>query len=147
MYCLGFAKHKSKLILIQKSHPDFQLGKLNGVGGHLEGHEEPIEAMTREFLEETGTVTDENQWTPKGKIVGDDFEVFVFEATLRSDQFNEISSYAPELIDVEDLIDKPDSEVIYIVDQSMIEELHVKQKILYNVKNIIMSKGKNNVYR
>jgi len=147
VYCLGFAKHKSKLILIQKSHPDFQRGKLNGVGGHMEGHETAIESMTREFLEETGTVTDENQWSQKGKIVGEDFEVFVFEATLRSDQFNEIASYALELIDAEDLIHNPDSEVIYIVDLSLIDTLHDKQKMLYNVKEIIFSKGKNNVYR
>jgi len=40
--------------LIQKQRPDWQRGRLNGIGGHVEPGETPAEAMNREFLEETG---------------------------------------------------------------------------------------------
>ena len=40
--------------LIKKNRPDWQKGKLNGIGGHIEENETPDEAMRREFQEETG---------------------------------------------------------------------------------------------
>ena len=42
------------VILIKKSRPAWQKGKLNGVGGHVEEGETPAQAMAREFTEETG---------------------------------------------------------------------------------------------
>jgi 8-oxo-dGTP diphosphatase len=43
-----------RVALIKKNKPDFQAGKLNGIGGKVESHEAPLEAMVREFREETG---------------------------------------------------------------------------------------------
>jgi 8-oxo-dGTP diphosphatase len=40
--------------LVLKTHPAWQAGKLNGVGGKVEGAESPLEAMRREFEEEAG---------------------------------------------------------------------------------------------
>lgn len=45
-----------QVALIEKKRPDWQAGKLNGIGGKIESGEMPIEAMRREFLEETGAV-------------------------------------------------------------------------------------------
>jgi 8-oxo-dGTP diphosphatase len=42
------------VLLITKARPEWQAGKLNGIGGHVEPGEAPREAMTREFFEETG---------------------------------------------------------------------------------------------
>lgn len=42
------------VILIRKNRPEWQAGKLNGVGGKVEPGESPITAMRREFEEETG---------------------------------------------------------------------------------------------
>jgi len=44
----------SSVVLIEKNKPDWQRGKLNGVGGKIEEGELAEEAMIREFREETG---------------------------------------------------------------------------------------------
>ena len=48
-----------KVALIKKKRPAWQAGKLNGIGGSIESGETPLNAMRREFFEETGKVTDE----------------------------------------------------------------------------------------
>jgi 8-oxo-dGTP diphosphatase len=50
------------VLFIKKNRPTFQVGKWNGIGGKLEKGESPIEAMVREFREETGVVTAQNDW-------------------------------------------------------------------------------------
>jgi 8-oxo-dGTP diphosphatase len=42
------------VVLIRKTHPEWQAGKLNGVGGGVEEGETIFEAIYREFEEETG---------------------------------------------------------------------------------------------
>lgn len=41
-------------MLIKKTKPEWQRGKLNGVGGKIEAGETPHQAMLREWKEETG---------------------------------------------------------------------------------------------
>lgn len=55
-YCVTFlwdfiGKH---VALIQKNRPEWQAGKLNGIGGQIETNESPTVAARREFCEETG---------------------------------------------------------------------------------------------
>lgn len=53
-YVVGFLfdwQHE-RVVLIQKKKPEWQAGKLNGVGGKIEEPESPLEAMIREFHEE-----------------------------------------------------------------------------------------------
>jgi 8-oxo-dGTP diphosphatase len=40
--------------LLRRTKPDWQAGKLNGVGGHIEANETPDDCMVREWHEETG---------------------------------------------------------------------------------------------
>lgn len=62
-------------LLIRKTHPEWQKGKLNGIGGKIEKRipgydieygvpieETPFEAMIREFHEETGITTTRQRW-------------------------------------------------------------------------------------
>lgn len=69
-------------LLIRKTHPEWQKGKLNGIGGKIEKKEQvivqnpddsnpdagywlietPFEAMVREFHEETGIITTRKRW-------------------------------------------------------------------------------------
>ncbi len=58
-YVLGFIPihdesepTKRKVLLIRKNHPDYQAGKLNGIGGKVEPGEDPLTAMVRECKEE-----------------------------------------------------------------------------------------------
>jgi len=74
-YVVGFlfSEDLDTVVLIEKRRPDWQAGKLNGPGGHVEDGEHPQEAMKREFKEEAGeeiwnwnlfaTITNEKDWT------------------------------------------------------------------------------------
>lgn len=45
---------KDQVMLIRKSRPEWMKGRLNGIGGHIEPSDEtPLDAMKREFSEET----------------------------------------------------------------------------------------------
>lgn len=55
-YVLGFLfdEFGKDTLLIKKINPAWQKGKLNGIGGKVIVGENPEDAMTREFAEETG---------------------------------------------------------------------------------------------
>jgi 8-oxo-dGTP diphosphatase len=58
-YVAGFLfdENLNRVVLIRKTKPEYQKGKLNGVGGKVGDHnseESPDDATRREFLEETG---------------------------------------------------------------------------------------------
>lgn len=69
-YVLGFmlSPDHSQVLLIQKTKPEWQKGKLNGIGGRVEPSEQPFDAMVREFREETGLETTREQWTHFGHM-------------------------------------------------------------------------------
>lgn len=60
-YSLGFmfSPTGNYVVLLEKARPDWQKGKLNGVGGHVEQGETPDAAIIREFYEETGVQHEE----------------------------------------------------------------------------------------
>lgn len=58
-----FDKRTQELVaLIRKKRPDWQAGKVNGVGGKIERGEKAHAAMVREFQEETGVKTAATAW-------------------------------------------------------------------------------------
>lgn len=70
-YVLGFAfsKDRKEIILVQKNRPEWQKGKLNGVGGKIEETDtSEVNAMIREFEEETGVVTLISDWHYFGRM-------------------------------------------------------------------------------
>lgn len=83
-YVLGFAfsKDKQRVLLIKKKRPEWQKGLLNGIGGKIEKNETAYDAMIREFQEETGIVTEHDDWTIYSVMEGDKFKVCVFSAFL-----------------------------------------------------------------
>ena len=102
-YVLGYAFNKDldKVILINKNRPEWMAGKLNGVGGKIESGEEAIDAMVREFEEETGIATKANDWmvvTTLYKSLEFHISVFttvtdkIFEGTSTTDEFISIYS-------------------------------------------------------
>ena len=66
-----FNKEHSSVILIRKTHPKWQAGLLNGVGGHVEPSDKSTtDAMVREFLEETGIETPHYCWKQFARLQG-----------------------------------------------------------------------------
>lgn len=78
-YVLGFLffKYDCTVWLIEKIKPEWQAGKLNGIGGKIELNELPIDAMKREFKEEAGLTIDDWKWY--GTITDDKtYEVYCY---------------------------------------------------------------------
>ena len=73
------------VLLLRKSKPAWQAGKLNGVGGKVEIGETASHAMVREFFEETGIQSQMADWAVfhQERFV-DGSRVFFFHAVLRA---------------------------------------------------------------
>jgi len=63
-----FSADGARVVLIRKNRPAWQAGKLNGVGGKIEAGETPLDAIRREFAEETGLAVAD--WTRGVVITG-----------------------------------------------------------------------------
>lgn len=65
---ITFSADGNHVYLMRKDHPDFQAGKLNGVGGKLEPGETFADCMAREGREESGY---SGTWHRLGTMSGD----------------------------------------------------------------------------
>ena len=106
-YVLGFmfSKDGADVALIRKNKPEWQAGKLNGIGGKIEVPESAAAAMVREFTEETGFKTRDFEWKHFASMQGPDFSVQCFccrndLTLLRSMESEPVASY--RLLDVVD---------------------------------------------
>lgn len=100
-YCLGFAFdhiNGKVLLLINKTKPSWQQGKLNGVGGKVEPGEHPVDAMVREFREETGLNTTALDWQKFCIMEGTDWIVHCFRANLNIFEAKSITEEEVELV-------------------------------------------------
>lgn len=66
------------LCVLKLRGPDRVLNRYNGIGGKIEDGEEAIEAMVREFKEETGIDTSETSWRYFANLAGTWGRVFFF---------------------------------------------------------------------
>jgi len=80
VYVVGFcfSEDKKEVALIKKTHPEWQKGKLNGIGGHVLENEAPIDAMIREFAEEAGVLTTPEHWNLFAELGGNYFHLYCF---------------------------------------------------------------------
>jgi 8-oxo-dGTP diphosphatase len=79
-YVVGFCFNKAgtKVLLIRKEKPEWQKGRLNGIGGKIENYDaSPVLAMIREAYEEAGISP---TWIPFGHYKGADYELYMFKA-------------------------------------------------------------------
>jgi 8-oxo-dGTP diphosphatase len=67
-------------VLIQKTKPEWQKDKLNGLGGKIEAGEYPYQAMRREFEEECGL--DVPSWTQYATMRSGQHVIHVFKAEI-----------------------------------------------------------------
>jgi 8-oxo-dGTP diphosphatase len=95
-----FDEARTKVALIRKKKPDWQKGKLNGVGGKIEEEEGPHTAMAREFEEETGHKTQKEDWALyfqlEDKVNG--YRIWYFRANGDLDQLRTVEDEEVEII-------------------------------------------------
>jgi 8-oxo-dGTP diphosphatase len=93
-YVVGFLfDGKGNVALINKTHPEWQKCRLNGIGGHLEVGETPLQAMNREFKEEAGC--DNLNWRRFCRVYGNGYKLHLYRAeSLDAD----IKSMTDELV-------------------------------------------------
>lgn len=75
-----FDEAEQQVVLIRKNRPEWQRGKLNGVGGKVEHGETDVEAMVREFEEEASLTTYIDEWEEMGDINGDFGVVSIYKS-------------------------------------------------------------------
>ena len=82
VYVVGFRfdEARQQVVLIEKNRPEWQRGKLNGVGGKVEDLEIPPEAMVREFEEEASLKTNQDDWEEMGRLEGDFGKLHVYKS-------------------------------------------------------------------
>lgn len=102
-YVVGFMfdQQEQSVLLIRKTRPAWQVGKLNGVGGRIEEGETPLEAMRREFIEEVG-------------IDCDSWKYFCTLSDARNWQIDFFSAVGP-ILDARPLTDER-PEIVYVLD-------------------------------
>ena len=110
-YVLGFAfsEDLSKVLLIRKDHPEWQKGKLNGVGGKINSKEfeHHIEAMVREFKEEVGIDSSKYDWHHLVDMSGPGWECRVYWSyTLDIEQARQLEAEEPVIKYVCDLMEE-----------------------------------------
>lgn len=124
-YVLAFMVNatKNQILLIKKKRPAFQAGKMNGIGGKIEGDETPVEAIIREVEEETGIKTTEYEWANFGEMrLPDGGKVHLFK-TFRDDLENALSMTDEEVVvmDIDYNVLKPlvMPNLIWLIDVAM----------------------------
>jgi 8-oxo-dGTP diphosphatase len=79
---VGFLFADTDVLLVQKMKPSWQKGFWNGVGGKDEEGEEPIDAMVREFFEETKILVEHSAWQHFARETGPDYRTNFFASRL-----------------------------------------------------------------
>lgn len=63
-----FNKDHSKVLLMMKNRPEWQKGRVNGIGGKFEEGETGLQCVAREIEEETALVIPHKEWIYIGKM-------------------------------------------------------------------------------
>ena len=95
-YVVGFLLNGDEVCLIEKTHPDWQKGKLNGVGGHIEKDEVPAGAMCREFAEEAGVYI--SSWRLFTTLHYPDCDLYCFECHCGNETASQVETKTDEKI-------------------------------------------------
>jgi 8-oxo-dGTP diphosphatase len=101
-YVLGFLfdKKKQQVILIKKTEPNWQKNLLNGIGGKIEPNETPVDAMVREFKEETDIITSYQDWKYYAQLTSNHFNVWVFKAFIDTPAPKFVTEEEPIIVSV-----------------------------------------------
>lgn len=98
-YVVGLAFYENNVLLTQKTHPPWQEGKYNGLGGKVK-NESIDRAMVRKFLEEAGTQTSSLNWIKVVTLVFPHCEVHFYATQLVVREFEQIAKHILKQLDM-----------------------------------------------
>ncbi len=84
---------RGNIIVIKKVKPEFIKGKITFPGGKVMNNEYPLDAIKREFKEETSIEIPNKNWTFLTQDMGDDWCLNVFYSFLYKDDINEFNLF------------------------------------------------------
>jgi 8-oxo-dGTP diphosphatase len=115
-YTAGFAFHGGSVLLIHKKRgPPGVRGRINGIGGHIEEGEIPIQCQRREFREETGLDIPEDRWVHTvtlGGPNGGGWVVIFFKTTLTDEEVATFTTAEDEKVALYDVREIPELPVV-----------------------------------
>lgn len=120
-YTLGFCFFDGKVLLIEKKSPEWQSGKLNGIGGKIGFGETIRNSLTRSFKEATNVVIKPDDWLNVCKVRNVDFEMTVFAAEVDNIDMFDLTKNNLHLIDLPAL--RESDEFSVLLDVRMLVEL------------------------
>lgn len=112
-YVAGFAFDETleRVVLIEKTKPDWQKGKLNGVGGKVEHIDKSINhAMAREFEEETAVTVSPDRWKKFATLNCSTWRVKFLVTQLTPSEINGLTTTTEEKVTVKHLTSLQDVE-------------------------------------
>lgn len=98
-YVIGFIFNEdlSEVLLIRKNRPEWQKGRLNGIGGKVEHFDSTLRhACIREVLEESGLATEYNEWNEIHAQAVDGYVIVSFYTVLDNKRFHSYHSRTDE---------------------------------------------------
>jgi len=111
-YVVGFPiSLNNQVLLIKKNRPEWQKGRYNGIGGHIEKGETPLQCIIRECKEETGLITFEQDWINTVIYSGSDYIVHFYIS--RPINIKNYIQETDEWLKIFDISDIPNVDTIY----------------------------------
>lgn len=123
-YVLGFmvSPETNEVALIRKNHPYEQLNKLNGIGGGVKPNETFLDAMIREFEEETGYLQKEWNFVGMHTDNPDNYLMAVYMVEGDVSQLVTKTSEPIEIYDINDVLNMDDDDLVVDV-KEMIDQI------------------------
>lgn len=100
-----FDRKVARVVLIRKNRPAWMAGLCNGIGGKVEGEETPVQAMVREFREETTVVTQEGDWSEFLHLVTDHNTNLYFFTCVSDLSLDDVMSNTDETVIIDHVRD------------------------------------------
>lgn len=98
---LVFDASNTNVLLVRKNRPNWQVGKLNGIGGKVEEGETPYEAVVRECEEECGLLL--YNWLLVDRFTDNDsYEVFFF--TIQAENIHKAYTKTDEVVEIFEIV-------------------------------------------
>lgn len=137
-FTLGFVFNAdlAKVLLVHKQRPDWQSGRINGIGGKIVGDESALNCIVREWKEESALAIQPENWIRYALIKQLEGNVVVFASKFTGDM-SEATQNDYEMIEWFDITNLPQnslSNLIWLVPMAkqIIEGKKFDVKIVYS---------------